>query len=215
MWKTLDGSDPDPVWPDGITVRTYEPRDAGGSSSSSTTPTSPGTRTTSPRPRRLGGWYDRRLGLRSRRRGPRRERRGFVGCALHWRTRLGEGPRRPPSRIAAAGSARRSSATASGSSPGAAWTGRAEGRRANPTGAIRLYERLGFVIDRREEVRAAVPVNSAATCSLLRWLRRQLRQPDRLREHLEAAIENDDPAEARRSVRISTSPTPNATTSSR
>src|SRR5580765_6116541 len=28
MWKTLDGSDPDPVWPDGITVRTYEPRDA-------------------------------------------------------------------------------------------------------------------------------------------------------------------------------------------
>jgi hypothetical protein len=36
--------------------------------------------------------------------------------------------------------------------------------------------------------------------SLLRWLRRQLRQPTPLREHLEAAVENDDPAEARRLV---------------
>lgn len=34
--------------------------------------------------------------------------------------------------------------------------------------------------------------------SLLRWLRRQLRQPADIREHLEAAVENDDPAEARR-----------------
>jgi hypothetical protein len=44
-----------------------------------------------------------------------------------------------------------------------------------------------------------VPV-SAARVSLLRWLRRQLRQPEPLREHLEAAVENDDPAEARRIV---------------
>jgi hypothetical protein len=36
--------------------------------------------------------------------------------------------------------------------------------------------------------------------SLLRWLRRQLRQPTPLREHLEAAVANDDPAEARRIV---------------
>ena len=36
--------------------------------------------------------------------------------------------------------------------------------------------------------------------SLLRWLRRQLRQPLPVREHLEAAVENDDPAEARRCV---------------
>jgi hypothetical protein len=35
---------------------------------------------------------------------------------------------------------------------------------------------------------------------LLRWLRRQLRQPVALREHLEAAVQNDDPAEARRLV---------------
>jgi hypothetical protein len=37
-----------------------------------------------------------------------------------------------------------------------------------------------------------------ATVSLLRWLRRQLRQPTPLREHLEAAVANDDPDEARR-----------------
>jgi hypothetical protein len=38
--------------------------------------------------------------------------------------------------------------------------------------------------------------------SLLRWLRRQLREPTPNRERLEAAIANDDPAEARRLVRI-------------
>lgn len=38
------------------------------------------------------------------------------------------------------------------------------------------------------------------TVSLLRWLRRQLREPAPQRERLEAAIANDDPAEARRIV---------------
>jgi hypothetical protein len=41
---------------------------------------------------------------------------------------------------------------------------------------------------------------SAATVSLRRWLRRQLQQPTADRERLEAAIANDDPAEARRLV---------------
>ena len=41
-----------------------------------------------------------------------------------------------------------------------------------------------------------------ATVSLLRWLRRQLREPTPQRERLEAAIANDDPAEARRIVAI-------------
>ncbi len=41
---------------------------------------------------------------------------------------------------------------------------------------------------------------TATTVSLLRWLRRQLREPTPLRERLEAAIENDDPAEVRRIV---------------
>ena len=38
----------------------------------------------------------------------------------------------------------------------------------------------------------------AARVSLLRWLRQQLREPAAIREHLEAAVENDDPVEARR-----------------
>ena len=40
------------------------------------------------------------------------------------------------------------------------------------------------------------------TVSLLRWLRRQLRQPTPERERLEAAVANDDPAEARRLLRL-------------
>ena len=38
--------------------------------------------------------------------------------------------------------------------------------------------------------------------SLLRWLRRQLRQPTPQREHLEAAVQNDDPDEVRRLVEL-------------
>jgi len=38
----------------------------------------------------------------------------------------------------------------------------------------------------------------AVTVSLLRWLRRQLQQPNPARERLEAAVANDDPHEARR-----------------
>lgn len=37
-----------------------------------------------------------------------------------------------------------------------------------------------------------------ASVSLLRWLRRQLREPAPWRERLEAAVANDDPQEARR-----------------
>jgi len=43
---------------------------------------------------------------------------------------------------------------------------------------------------------------TSTTVSLLRWLRRQLREPTPNRERLEAAIVNDDPAEARRIVRL-------------
>jgi hypothetical protein len=41
-------------------------------------------------------------------------------------------------------------------------------------------------------------VTGPATVSLKRWLRRQLAQPLPFREHLEAAVENDDPGEVRR-----------------
>jgi len=44
-------------------------------------------------------------------------------------------------------------------------------------------------------------VTTATTVSLLRWLRRQLREATPTRERLEAAIANNDPAEARRLLR--------------
>lgn len=43
---------------------------------------------------------------------------------------------------------------------------------------------------------------SQETVSLLRWLRRQLRQPTPDRERLEAAVAHDDPAEARRLLEL-------------
>jgi hypothetical protein len=43
-------------------------------------------------------------------------------------------------------------------------------------------------------------MTDAPEVSLLRWLRRQLRERTPIREHLEAAVANDDPAEARRLV---------------
>lgn len=45
-----------------------------------------------------------------------------------------------------------------------------------------------------------MPVSRATSVSLRRWLRRQLRQPEPLRERLEAAIVQNDPAEARRII---------------
>ena len=44
-------------------------------------------------------------------------------------------------------------------------------------------------------------MTTSTTVSLLRWLRRQLREPAPNRERLEAAIANNDPAEARRLLR--------------
>ena len=43
-------------------------------------------------------------------------------------------------------------------------------------------------------------MTTPAGVSLLRWLRRQLREPSPHRERLEAAVANDDPDEARRVV---------------
>ena len=45
------------------------------------------------------------------------------------------------------------------------------------------------------------PMTDQSAVSLLRWLRRQLREPTPWRERLEAAVANDDPEEARRLLR--------------
>src|SRR5262245_25080095 len=66
-------------------------------------------------------------------------------------------------------------------------------------------ERTRTVIGREPALQQPLPPRGRnlepmdqARVSLLRWLRRQLRVPGAMREHLEAAVENDDPAEARR-----------------
>lgn len=51
---------------------------------------------------------------------------------------------------------------------------------------------------RPDSTRPEAPITRLETVNLLRWLRRQLAQPGPLRERLEAAVANDDPAEARR-----------------
>ena len=50
------------------------------------------------------------------------------------------------------------------------------------------------------ELKQAIQNGDEGMSGLLRWLHRQLRQPTPQREHLEAAVANDDPAEARRLV---------------
>ena len=54
---------------------------------------------------------------------------------------------------------------------------------------------------RRSKLAAMAQPVDQETVSLLRWLRRQLRQPTPERERLEAAVANDDPKEARRLLR--------------
>ena len=154
MWKTLDGSDPDPVWPDGVTVRTYEPEDATGVKQlldeaylawdASYVPMAPDDWTrwmTDDADFDPAVWWlaesDGRL----------------VGCALHWRTGWLKD-------LAVSESQR-------GHGLGTALIRRGFrefGRRGvprvglkvdarNPTSAVRLYDRLGFLADRREELR--------------------------------------------------------------
>jgi ribosomal protein S18 acetylase RimI-like enzyme len=154
MWKTLDGSDPDPVWPDGVTVRTYEPGDAARVKrlldaaylawDPSYVPMAHEDWLrwmTDPADFDPGVWW------------LAEEDGELAGCALHWRlgwvkdfavaeARRGRGlgtslllqgfrefARRGVPRVGLKVDAR------------------------NPTGAIRLYERLGFVTDHREELR--------------------------------------------------------------
>ena len=70
----------------------------------------------------------------------------LAGCALHWRTRLAEGPRR--ARVRARPRPRRRARRCTGLAEFARRGVERVGLKvdaANPTGALRLYERLGFV----------------------------------------------------------------------
>ena len=141
----------------------------------------PGPRRTRPAPcrrrrsRRRGRRRARCPARRRRPRAPRRARRLSGTTKVHGCLLLAEPASRPASRI------RVDDVVGSGSALVAPLVA--------PAG------------DREEGVHASSVMRrmtEQAKVSLLRWLRRQLRQPTPQREHLEAAVAHDDPAEARR-----------------
>ena len=68
--------------------------------------------------------------------------------------------------------------------------------------------RAQSIAARKNPVMGLEQARGATRVSLLRWLRRQLRQAEPLRERLEAAIDRNDVSEARRIVaRFEFSPT--------
>jgi mycothiol synthase len=153
MWKTLDGSDPDPVWPGGVTVRTYEPADAGGVKQlldeaylawdASYVPMAHDDWV---RWMTGGTDFDPAVWWLAEDGG------SLAGCVLHWRTGWVKD-------LAVRASYRGRGLGTSLLLQGFREFVPREVPRAglkvdanNPTGAVALYERLGFTVDRREEV---------------------------------------------------------------
>lgn len=155
MWKTLDGSDPDPVWPDSITVRTYEPSDA--TNVKQLLDDAYLAWDASYVPMAHDDWvrwmtedadFDPAVWWLAE------GDVGLAGCALHWRTGwVKDLAVRESHRGRGLGTSLLLNTFGEFARRGIARVG-LKVDAGNPTGAIRLYERLGFVTDRREEVRA-------------------------------------------------------------
>jgi GNAT superfamily N-acetyltransferase len=155
MWRQLDDVEPDPVWPIGIEVRTYEPRDA------------------VPVKRLLdeaylawdrgyvpmaeddwARWMTEDADFDSSVWWLAEDGHQVVGCALHWRTGwVKDLVVRESHRGRGLGGALLQNAFAEFARRGILQVG-LKVDAGNPTGAIQLYDRLGFVADRREEIRA-------------------------------------------------------------
>jgi GNAT superfamily N-acetyltransferase len=153
MWKALGGNDPAPVWPDGVSVRTYEPRDAHAVQALLDEAYSAWDHHYVPLAHAdwvawmtedaefdPAAWFLVESGD------------GLVACALHWssgwlkdlavlESQRGKGLGRALLRHAFAEFRRR----------GIARIG-LKVDAANPTGAVQLYESEGFVADRREGI---------------------------------------------------------------
>jgi mycothiol synthase len=153
MWKPLRGDDPAPVWPAGVSVRTYDPRDAETVHSLLDEAYS----AWDARYVRLAhddwvawmtgdsefdpaAWFLAESGDE------------LVGCALHWNTGwLKDLAVRESARGQGLGTALLLHGFAEFARRGVPRIG-LKVDAANPTGAVALYERRGFVTDRREGI---------------------------------------------------------------
>jgi ribosomal protein S18 acetylase RimI-like enzyme len=157
MWRRLDGDEPEPSLPAGVRVRTFDPADAETVHELLDTEYASWDRSYVPMPH--DEWVEFMLGdddfdatvwwLAE-------ADDALAGCALHWRSgwvkdvavresERGRGIAGSLLRLGFAEFARR----------GVSRVG-LKVDAANPTGAISLYERLGFVTERREQMRLLV-----------------------------------------------------------
>ncbi|HWD37313.1 MAG TPA: GNAT family N-acetyltransferase [Fimbriimonas sp.] len=153
MWKTLHGGDPAPVWPAGVAVRTYEPSD--------------GERVHALLDEAYSAWDPRYVPLahddwvtwmtESSEFDPAAwflvvSGDELLGCALHWNTGwLKDIVVRASERGRGLGTALLLHGFAEFKRRGIERMG-LKVDAGNPTGAMQLYERHGFVADRREEI---------------------------------------------------------------
>ncbi|HVU78849.1 MAG TPA: GNAT family N-acetyltransferase [Gaiellaceae bacterium] len=154
MWRQLDGALPDPAWPDGVRVRTYRPEDAARLHALLDEAYGAWDDTYVARP--LDVWladmtshddFDPKLWFLAERDGT------LAGCALHWAVDRGDGwlkdlVVRAGARGTGLGTALVQHGLREYADRGAARVG-LKVDSTNPTGAVQLYERTGFEIERR------------------------------------------------------------------
>lgn len=157
MWRTLDGDLPEPQWPSGVTVRTY--RDDDARAVHSLLDQAYAAWDTAYTARAHDDWlafmtahdeFDRELWFVAERAGTP------VACALHWRETGGNGwvkdlAVREGERGRGLGKALLAHAFAAYAERGATRVG-LKVDPTNPTGALALYERAGFVTDQRSTI---------------------------------------------------------------
>lgn len=151
MWASLERELPEPEWPGGVTVRTYR---AGDAHAVKALLDDAYTWDDSHEPRTHDEWlrwmtahdeFDPELWLLAERAGV------LVGCALHWRPVDGRGWLKDlavarAERGRGLGAALVYAGFHASAERGARLVG-LKVHRANPTGALALYERVGFVAD--------------------------------------------------------------------
>jgi mycothiol synthase len=154
MWRILDGDLPEPAWPDGLTVRAYEPADAPRVVELLDGAYADWDDTYVPRPlERWREWmtahdeFDPALWFLAERAGE------LVACALHWRPTQRRGwlkdlAVRSDQRGTGLGTALLHHGLRANAQHGAERVG-LKVDSTNPTGAVQLYRRTGFETDRR------------------------------------------------------------------